>query len=146
MPTWWMQALGSLIISIDRKAPPNPTRWKTFNYGCSISCGFKFRSTRTRLESPPLAAVHMKEIWGFELTTSLIWSNSVTVAKNVQILVGCLNRHMVSRSREVMLQGLLAWAGHVERGVFNPERHIWREKGWSLGACNGGTVEGIAVG
>lgn len=129
-----MPALGSLIIPVDPEAQPNPARWKTFNHGCSISCGFKFRSTRARLESPPLAALHMKEIWRFQPTPSLIWSNSATVAKNAQLLGGCLKRHMVTRSSEVMLQDLLAWAGDVWRSMFNPaHHHIWGEKRVTVG-------------
>ena len=37
-----------------------------------------------RLENTPLAAARLKEIWGFQSTTSLIGSNSVSVAKNVK--------------------------------------------------------------
>lgn len=105
-----VQTGRSPVVSIDPRAQPNPAGWKTFNCGCSISCGFRLRSTRTRLEKPPLAAVHMKAIWGFQWTTSLIGSNRVTVAKNAKVLVGRLPRHMASRSGEVMLQAPLARA------------------------------------
>lgn len=59
----------------------------------------------------------MKEIWGFQWTTSLIGSNRVTVAKNATILVGRLHRHMVSRSGEVMLQDPLARASSGACGI-----------------------------
>lgn len=71
-PACMMQVSGPSVISTDPSVRPKPTRWKTFSSRRSVSCGFKFRSARTRLESSMLAAAHMKGTWRFQLTTSII--------------------------------------------------------------------------
>lgn len=138
-----MQVSGSLVISTDPSAFPKPIRWKTFCFGCSVSCGFKFRSARTRLESPKLAAAHMKGIWRFQLTTSIMGSTSVTVAENMKMLVGCLNGQMGCRSGKVTLQGLLAGAGPVWRNMPSPEHHV--DQGLPLETCSKGMNEDTSV-
>lgn len=138
-----MQVSGSLVISTDPSVQPKPTRWKTFCSRCSISCGFKFRSARTRLESSELAAAHMKGIWTSPLTTSIIGSTSVAVAKNRKILIGCLSRQTACRSRKVTVQGLLARADHVYRNTSSLKYHTDQES--PLGICIGGVNEDTPV-
>lgn len=47
-----MPGLRSLILSTDPNPQPNPTRWKTFNCYCSISCGFKIQKHKHQIREP----------------------------------------------------------------------------------------------
>ena len=83
-PIRWTPGLRPLTRSTDPHPQPNPTRWKTFKCYCSISCGFKIQKHKHQIREPSIGSSSLERDLGFQATTSLISSNSVSVAKNVK--------------------------------------------------------------
>lgn len=55
--------------STDPNPQPNPTRWKTFNCYCPISCGFKIQKHKHQIRALAGSSSLERDL-GFQLTTS----------------------------------------------------------------------------